>query len=280
MKVVITGAGGGVGRALVELAPAGHRLVPLTRRDLDVRDFAAVLERIVPHHPDVVLHLAAMTSVDGCEEDPKGAGLTNVLGSFNVAYAAERSGALLVALSTDYVFDGKKGEPYVEDDEPNPLSVYGATKLEAERIVRAVCPQHLVVRTSWVFGAGDDYLTGAVRRLAAGQTAGGVSDQVASPTYVKHLAERLVPLAGSGTRGLVHLGGPEAVSWHDVLARARTIGDLPGEVVEQKAAELSRPPPRPVNSALESRVLPRTGVAPMPPLDHAIRELVEGIRGR
>jgi dTDP-4-dehydrorhamnose reductase len=224
--------------------------------------------------PDVIMHFAAMTSVDGCEAEPGRAAETNVLGSFNVAVAARRSGALLVAVSTDYVFDGEKGERYDERDRPNPLSLYAWTKYGGERAAEAAGPDLVIVRTAWVFGAGDDFVSKAVPRLRAGEEVGGIVDQIGSPTYVGHLAERLIPVVESGVRGVVHLAGPEATTWFDLLARAKRLGDLPGEVIPQKADELGRPAPRPANSSLASVVLPGTGVPPMPPLDDAIRTVL------
>jgi dTDP-4-dehydrorhamnose reductase len=117
-----------------------------------------------------------------------------------------------------------------------------------------------------------------VERLARGEEVGGIVDQTGTPTYVGHLAERLVPLIESEPWGIVHLAGPEPSTWFDVLVRAKALGELPGEVVEQKADELDRPAPRPRNSALTSVVLPTTGVPPMPPLDEGISEVVAGGR--
>lgn len=277
MRILVTGAGGGLGRAFRACVPREHEVHGFTRHDLDVTDFAEVVERVVPLRPDVVLHLAAMTGVDACEADPRRAGQVNVLGTFNVAYAAERSGALLVHTSTDYVFGGEKEMPYDERDEPRPLSVYGGSKLEGERVARVIAPAHLIVRTAWVFGAGNDFVSESVRLLAAGEQVRGIVDQVGSPTYVAHLAERLMPVIDSGARGVVHLVGPEAVTWYDVLVRAKELGDLPGEVIEQKAVDLGRPAPRPANSALVSVVLSATDVSPMPPLDDAIRKVLADV---
>ena len=274
MKIVVTGAGGGLGTVLRERAPAGHEFLWLSHQDLPVEDPGIVgrLEAIRPH---LILHLAAMTSVDACERDPDAAFRANALGSSHVARAARQAGALLVALSTDYVFDGLKGAPNHEFDRPAPLSVYGASKLAGEREVRTLAPEHLVVRTSWVFGAGDDFVSGAIRSLAAGGETGAITDLLGSPTYVVHLAERLVPLALSDVRGVVHLGGPERTSFFDLLARARELGGLEGELVEQKSDDLGRPAPRPMDSSLTSLVAEGTGLPPMPPLEVALRDLLE-----
>jgi dTDP-4-dehydrorhamnose reductase len=278
VKIAVTGSGGGLGRAFLASVADEHDVNPFARSDLDVADFQTVQERVVPLEPDVVFHFAAMTSVDGCESDPGGAVATNVAGTFNVAAAARRTGALLVALSTDYVFDGEKGEPYDERDEPRPLaSMYALTKLAGERSAQSVGPDLLIVRTAWVFGEGNDFVSKAVRRLAAGEDVGGIVDQVGSPTHVVDLAERLLPLVATDLRGVVHLAGPEATTWHDVLTRARELGDLPGTVLEQKAGELDRPAPRPANTSLTSVVLPGTAVPPMPPVEDSLRRVLADV---
>ena len=274
MKIVVTGAGGGVGRALREAAPGHHEIEWLAHDDLSVEDRHAVLQRVAGADPDVIVHLAAMTRVDDCERDPDAAYRANALGTANVALAARETGALLLALSTDYVFDGTKGEPYHEFDPPAPLSVYGASKLAGEEETRRLAPEHLVVRTSWVFGGGDDFITGALRRLAAGEEVALIVDLHGTPTYAPHLAERLLPLAVSGLRGVVHLGGPERTTFFDLVARARELGGLPGTPVEQKADDLGRPAPRPRDASLKSLVLEGATVEPMPPLDEALRDLL------
>ena len=278
MRIAVTGAGGGLGGAFMARGAAGHDVRSFTHQDLAVEDAGAVMDLLGEAEPDVVLHLAAKTSVDGCERDPDAAFRVNVRGSLNVAEAAHRAGALLVLLSTDYVFDGDKDEPYDERDEPNPVNTYGGSKLRAERAVTETGAELLIVRTSWVFGAPGEFVRRSVARLAAGEEVGGIVDQVGTPTYVGHLAERLVPLIESGIRGVVHLAGPEPTTWFDVLARARLLGALPGEVLEQKADELGRPAPRPHNSALASVVLPKTEVPPMPPLEDALREVLADVR--
>lgn len=279
MKLAVTGAGGGLGRAFQAAVRDNHELHSFTHQDLDVCSFDAVKETLVGLEPDVIMHFAAMTAVDGCETDPQRAADTNIVGSFNVAAAAQETGALLVAMSSDYVFDGEKSDPYDERDLPNPISMYGRTKYAGEKAAEAVATSDncMIVRTSWVFGAGEDYASKAIRKLADGGEAGGLMDQVGSPTHVDLLAERLVPLIESGLRGLVHVAGPEAVSWYEVFVRAKKLGDLTGEVVAQKADELDRPALRPANSALVSVVLPDSDVPRMPPLDEGIRRVLSDV---
>lgn len=275
MRIAVTGAGGGLGRAFLERVPDRHEVHAFTHKNLPVEDLHAVMQRVVPVRPEVIMNFAAFTAVDDCEIDPGRAFAANALGARHLALAARACDAVLVHVSTDYVFDGTKGQPYHEFDRPNPLSAYGKSKLAGEREA-ALAPEHLVVRTSWLFGAEGDRVARWLGRLAAGEAVGAIVDRTGSPTHVGHLAERLLPLVHSGQRGVVHLAGPEPASWHDLLLRLVRLGDLPGEVAEQKEGDLGRPAPRPANSALTSVVLPRTGVPPMPSLDQAIGEVLGG----
>lgn len=273
MRIAVTGAGGGVGRAFLRSAPAHYPVTAFTHEDLPVEDRHQVMRALAAAEPEAILHLAAMTAVDGCEQDPERAFAVNALGTRNVALAGREVGAFVVYLSTDYVFDGDKEAAYHEFDRTNPRSVYGASKLAGEAEVRRHAGEHLVVRTSWLFGSGDDYVSRAMGQLAAGETAGGVVDRTGTPTFVPHLAEMLPRLIVSGIRGTVHVAGPETTTWFDLLERAKRLGGLTGEVVEQKSADLGLPAHRPSNSALKSLVLREEHA--LPPLDDAIRDHLE-----
>jgi dTDP-4-dehydrorhamnose reductase len=275
VRLVVTGAGGGLGRAFLERMPAHHRVHTLTHGQLDIGDHEAVMRTVPALRPEAILHLAAFTDVDGCETDPVRASRDNALGTQHVALAARASGAILLYVSTDYVFDGSKGAPYDELDAPNPISAYGRSKLAGERFVRDLVPEHMIVRTGQLFGGGADYVSGAVARLRAGETVGGIADRVGSPTFVPHLASRILPVLLTGRFGTYHVAGSEATTWYDVLRRARAIGELPGNVEPQEAASLGLAAPRPANAALASSYLPHLGIEPLPSLDEAIAELLE-----
>jgi dTDP-4-dehydrorhamnose reductase len=274
MRLLVTGAGGGLGRAFLDQVPTHHDVLAFTRAELDVGDHHAVMQTVVPPKPDAILNFAAFTKVDACESESGRAYRDNALGAQNLALAARACGAAILHVSTDYVFDGDKGEPYDELDAPAPRSVYARSKLAGEGFVRALTPEHFVVRVGFVFGGGTDFLSGALRALAAGETTGGLADRIGSPTYVRHLAARILPLVLSGRFGTYHLAGPEPTTWFETLGRLKALGELPGEVEAQAADDLGLPAPRPRNSALVSLFAAEVGVPGFPPLDDALRELL------
>jgi len=225
---------------------AGDGAVGLTHAELDVTDAAAAAEALAGA---TVINCAAYTNVDGAEEDPGTANAVNAEGARNVAEAAAR----VVYVSTDYVFDGSKPAPYVESDPVNPLSEYGRSKLAGERATLTASPQSLVVRTSWLFGAGGrNFVTTMLR---AGEERGQVrvvDDQVGCPTFTGHLADALVALAEGHGHGFLHVAGSGSCSWFEF---ARAIFERAGMDVDVRPCtteEFPRPAARPANSVLAS----------------------------
>jgi dTDP-4-dehydrorhamnose reductase len=276
MRIVVTGAGGGLARAFLARAPAHHDLVTFDHGALDIGDHAAVMQVVPPLRPDAILNLAAFTKVDDNESDAARAVLANAIGPQNLGFAARGCGAALLHVSTDYVFDGTKGRPYDELDVPNPLSVYGRTKLAGERHVRHVTPEHIIVRIGHVFGGGPDFLTGAVPRLRAGGPVGAIDDRRGTPTYVGDIADRLLPMLLTHRWGTYHLAGQRSCSWFDVLTRVKELEGLSAEITTQRTSEISTAP-RPKDASLTSVYLDSLGVEPMPPLDESLRVFLEAL---
>ncbi len=252
MTVLVTGAGGQVGRAA--LRELGDRGIGLRRAELDVTDAAAVLAAAERHRPTLILHAAAWTDVDGAETDHEGATRANVDANRHVAEAAKAVGARLVTLSTDFVFDGAKREPYLESDPTNPLSFYGETKLLGEQAALAAHPEGTwVVRTAWVYDeAGTNFPRLIMRLSETRDTLRVVEDQIGSPTYAGHLAPLLLALPDQVPPGIFHIAGSGAATrreWAEaVLAAAGRSTIVEGATSD----EFPTPARRPAYSALTS----------------------------
>lgn len=222
MRIVIAGGSGQLGRAIAvrssAVAPEAE-VVALGRSEADVAALACVAA-IRDARPDVVVNAAAMTDVDGCERDPDAAFRANALGARNVALGAQAAGAALVQISTDYVFDGAKGEPYWEFDAPAPISVYGASKRAGEELARAACARTYVVRTAWLYGLGGRSFVTRILDLAGERDELAVVDnEVGNPTFCDDLADALLVLVQTGAYGTYHLASEGHCSRYD-LARA------------------------------------------------------------
>jgi dTDP-4-dehydrorhamnose reductase len=256
MRLVITGAAGMLGRDVVNAATlAGHDLTALARPELDITDARAVKDAVVAARPDAVINCAAWTDVDGAESSREAALAVNGVGAGNVAAAAAAAGALIVHVSSDYVFDGSKGTPYVESDTTNPLSEYGSTKLAGELAVAQAAPgSHCIVRSSWLFGVGGKSFPATILRLAVERDElTVVDDQVGCPTFTGHLAQALVKLAADGLgTGVLHVAGGGQCSWHELAQEIVWRAGAQCEVKPGRTADRGRPAPRPAFSVLRT----------------------------
>ena len=260
MKWLITGAGGMAGTDLAaELAARGEDVAALTRTDLDITDSQSVNACVEEHAPSVIVNCAAYTKVDPAETEESVATAINGSAVELLASAANRAGALLVQISTDFVFDGSKTSPYEVTDPTNPLSAYGRSKLVGE-LAATHAEKHLIVRTSWLFGVhGHNFVEAIRNQVRKGNPLRVVSDQRGKPTYTPHLANAIIRLALADARGVMHYADDEECSWYDFAAAIA--GDYP--VAPVTSAEFPRPAKRPAYSVLSTERYQRvTGVAP------------------
>jgi dTDP-4-dehydrorhamnose reductase len=252
MRVLVTGGGGQLAADLCAAWSDAETLAP-ARTALDVTDVAAVDAAVAGFRPELVLHAAAWTNVDGAEADPKGAEAVNADGSRHVARAARRAGARLVTYSTDYVFDGTATDGYVESDPTGPRSVYGATKLAGELLVREEHPEAYVVRTAWVFAPrGHNFVRTMLRLGRERDVLRVVDDQRGCPTYTGHLAAATRALLEACPPGTYHLAGGGACSWFELTEAILAEAGLEARVESMSSAELDRPAPRPACSILRT----------------------------
>jgi len=258
----VTGAGGQLGRALATLVPEG---LHLGKSDLDLTDRAAVLEAVSGYRPEVIINAAAYTQVDAAEANPEAAFAVNAEAVRTLAEAASKSGSLLVQLSTDYVFRGDKPDPYREDDDTGPLSIYGKSKLQGEKAASGA-ERHLIIRSSWVFGEGHNFIRSILNAAASREELAVVDDQRGLPTFARDLAQGLLEVVRAGAAGIYHVaGGGEPATWADLAELALEAAGLPTKVRRVTTAQYysERPgpvAPRPANSVLDCSKAASLGV--------------------
>ncbi len=253
MRLLVTGAGGMLGRAVVEAATRlGHDVHAATRADLDVTDAAGARSAVLGARPQAVINCAAYTDVDGAEADWVNAEAVNCTGAGNVAAAAAKAGASVVHVSTDYVFDGSKREPWLESDPTGPLGVYGETKLGGEHAVAAATSKHAIVRTAWLFGAGGKNFVDTMLGLGVQRDeVAVVTDQVGCPTWTGHLARALVELAERPDEtGIHHIAGSGSCSWNELALELFDRAGIDCRVRPASSEQFPRPARRPAYSVL------------------------------
>jgi dTDP-4-dehydrorhamnose reductase len=272
LKILITGSQGMLGRDLTARFSRRHEVIPLSHSDADVTDAARIAEVIRRAAPGVVIHAAAFTAVDRCESERALAFQVNGEGTRNVAQACRGLSVPLAYLSSDYVFNGEKSEPYVETDAPDPLSVYGASKLEGENHVRALLDRYWIVRTSWLFGPhGKNFVEAILAQAKPGAALRVVSDQTGSPTYTEDLAAGLEAVIQRGAPGVYHISNQGSCSRFDFAREIlRQAGLDPSRVIPVPASDLARPARRPRNSCLANTRLASEGIPLLPSWQDAL----------
>ncbi len=276
-NVVVFGAAGQLGVELVQLLKErGYTVHPFNRASVDITNYSLLEQTLGPLDPHAVINAAAYNQVDVAEQEPQAAYAANGLGVRNLAVACRQLDSLLVHFSTDYVFDGQLGRPYVEDDRTHPLGAYAVSKLAGELYAQAYLENPLIIRTSGVFGPGGlrtargNFVELMLRLAQTGQPIRVVEDHVASPTYAPALAKVTIDLMESPHRGVLHAGGGEAISWFDFAKKIFQAAGLTPELRPTNEREYRTAARRPKYSALANARLAESGLAPMPPLDEAL----------
>ena len=280
MRVLVTGAGGQLGRDVVEaFSLAGDDVAACDHATLDVADRDRVLQVVGATAPDAVVHAGAWTDVDGCEGDADRAYSVNAMGTRHVAEAARLVGARVCYVSTDYVFDGTAARPYTEWDETNPLSVYGRSKLAGEAVLG---PADTVVRTSWVCGRhGRNFVKAILAKAQEGGPLNVVDDQHGCPTFTEDLAGMIRRLVVSRRPGVFHVTNQGATTWYHLARDVVRAAGLDIELVQPITTAQMQPPrpaPRPASSVLDNAALRLSGIPLLPdhhePLERLVKELI------
>lgn len=282
MRILVTGAAGMLGSLVVSrLEAENHDVIP---RDIapgfeamDITDPDSVFETVNQTRPELVIHCAAMTDVDGCERDPDMAFKVNSVGTWNLACACASIDCAIAYVCTDYVFNGEKTSPYTEFDNTDPISAYGASKLGGEIAVREICPKHYVVRTSWVFAPhGKNFAKSIIAAAETRDELKVVADQFGSPTYARDLAGFLASLVGSPMYGVYHYTNAGDCSWYDFAkCIIETAGKTNVKVVPISSDEWPTPTKRPKNSVLRHYKMELLGRDDARPWQEAVAEFVK-----
>lgn len=265
-----------LGQDLMEHLAGRHEVLGLVRVEADITDAERVVDAITTKSPDVVIHAAAFTAVDDCERRPEVAFRVNAEGTRNLALACRLRGLPMLYVSTDYVFDGEKAAPYEEEDAPNPINIYGRSKLQGERYVQDLLQRFWIVRTSWLFGLnGKNFVRTILSKAKTGEPLRVVDDQIGSPTYTVDLAEIIGKIVESGAPGIYHATNQGYCSWYGFAKEAlRQAGMDHVPISPASSVELDRPARRPKNSRLANARLGKEGLPLLPPWRDALNTYI------
>ncbi|MBA4543767.1 dTDP-4-dehydrorhamnose reductase [Thermoactinomyces daqus] len=278
MKAVVTGAGGQLGQEVIRCLENDSRIhvAGFTRQEWDVTEPDQTERLLNREMPDVIIHCAAYTRVDESEIHPDVAYAINGEATRNLAAECGRRGIRLIYISTDYVFDGNREEGYTESDLPNPLNHYGKSKRLGEKWTMEYCPDHLILRTSWLYGIGGaNFPLAIIQKAEAKQSLAVVCDQVGSPTYAGHLAERIKQFLFSSARGIFHVANRGQCSWFDFAVEICRLGGYDVKIEPISSEQLARKAIRPACSVLRSEKMEKWGMLPMPHWKEGLAQFFE-----
>jgi dTDP-4-dehydrorhamnose reductase len=283
MKILICGASGQLGSDCAQVLQQVHEVFALSSKELDITDSSDVDRIIGNFTPEIILNCAAYTKVDACETERELAWKVNVEGPKNLAAGVTKYGGLLIHISSDYVFDGRKEppEPYVEDDEPNPLSYYGRTKLEGEVAVMQTTDQYIILRTAWLYGIHGQNFLKTVLKLALrnpDKRVKVVNDQFGSPTWSYRLALQIAELIEKNGRGTYHATAEGDCTWYELASHFLGKMGVPHLLVPCTSEEYPTPAIRPKNSILENKRLKKAGINLMEDWSHDVDHFVSNFQ--
>ena len=271
MKIALTGSDGMLGHDIRKVF-TDVELINFTLNDFDITDLDSTLSAIKEASPDYLIHPAAYTDVDGCEKDPETAYRVNAVGAKNVTTACEEIGCPVLYISTDYVFDGTKEEPYIESDEPNPLNEYGLSKLHGERFVSSLTDSYYIVRTSWLYGKnGKNFVETISRLLLDRDEIKVINDQTGSPTYTLDLAHKLRELIGKDY-GTYHITNSSKCSWYEFAIEIAALKHSDTKIIPITSDEFGQLAMRPSYSVLANTRLKHEGIKELRRWKEALRE--------
>ncbi|MBI4727203.1 dTDP-4-dehydrorhamnose reductase [candidate division TA06 bacterium] len=274
MQILVTGAKGMLGTDLCAELSAQHQITGVDIGDFDLSQKKAV-KAIADLNHQLVVHCAAMTDVDGCESDPDKAYLVNGLGTRHAALACQKLDIPMLYLSTDFVFDGAKREPYYEWDSPNPLGHYGRSKLAGEMEVRDLLKKFYIVRTSWLFGInGKNFVASILKKARETGSVKVVDDQTGSPTYTRDLCNALSMLIQSDLYGVYHLSNSGSCTWHQLAKKAVELAGIKAEVLPIKSHEYPTPTKRPAYSVLNNFAWTKDFKIPLRPWEEGLKDYI------
>lgn len=259
-KILITGSEGMLGSSLVNALTPGYEVKGIDIDDCDITNKKDTIRLIKNYNPRIIIHAAAYTDVDGCELNSEKAFAVNASGTQNVARTAKELNATMFYISTDYVFDGRKDKPYTETDIPNPVNIYGQSKLEGERATQSLLDKYIILRTSWLFGhRGKNFVTTILQKATENKTIHVVRDQFGSPTYTLDLVSAIKVILSyldfqTSTKlyGIYHITNSGICSWYEFASKIISLKQLKTQVLPITSLESKRPAQRPKNSVLDN----------------------------
>ncbi|MGB9700449.1 MAG: dTDP-4-dehydrorhamnose reductase [Thermodesulfobacteriota bacterium] len=274
MKILVLGARGMLGQDLVPLLSLNYEAIARDIQDFDITNAQRVEEEILRLKPQVVINAAAYTDVDGCESNRELALSVNAKGAGNIAQACALIQAKLIHLSTDYVFDGSSADPYQEDDRPNPLNVYGLSKLQGELAIKESGAAYLIIRTQWLYGAhGRNFVDTIIKAAQKEKELRVVNDQRGSPTYTKDLSSAIKEILEKNAQGIIHVANSGSCTWYEFAKEIlQQLGMKQIPIKPISSAELARPAKRPANSVLNCQKFEKISGRKMRPWQEALRD--------